>query len=204
MRAKLAHTAVAMRGYRRRVRTSPAAERRLRLPHARLARSARGLRAVYGSIGVVRRWLFAIVGGVGAIAGRVIAVARGQVAVACGLFAVQLSPLTVAPCPARGLLGASGSVADVGDAVASVGREIVLGGRRVALGRHGGALGRRGVAVGRGLVTRLPDTSALVGRLLTFAGRATTRFAAALIASLTSVHLGVSSMLSCEPRSLRW
>ena len=51
-------------------------------------RDPRGLCAVHGGTGLVRRWLLTIVGGMLAIAGRVIAVARGQVAVACGLFAL--------------------------------------------------------------------------------------------------------------------
>jgi hypothetical protein len=125
----------------------------------------------------VRGQLFAIVGGLVAVVGRLPAVARGQVAIARGLLAVDLRSLTVAPCPAHGLLGAAGSVAEVGEAVASVRR-------KVALGRRGVALGGRGVAFGRGVVTRLGDTSALVGPLVTFAGRATARFAAALMAGL--------------------
>lgn len=64
-----------------------------------------GLSAVWGSIGVVRRRLCPIVGGLVAIAGRGLAVAGGQVAVVCRLFAVDLGALTVAPCPASGLLG---------------------------------------------------------------------------------------------------
>jgi hypothetical protein len=151
----------------------------------------RRLSAVYGSIGVVRRQLCPIVGGLVAIAGSVIAVARGQVAIVCGLFAVQLRPSTVAPCPARGLLRASGSVAEVGEAVASVRREIVLGGRSVASGRRsvassrrGVALGGRGVAIGRRAVARLPDSPSLVGGLVTGAARVTARLSAAFIGGL--------------------